>query len=88
MPTISDPVPGFTDTVLGGLAVTFAIAVGFTRVYQSERDFSYDAVSSDVVVNSTLVIAKILAMTQQTPRLFNQVSHTGRAAGGEKQKIE
>jgi hypothetical protein len=87
MPTISDPVRGFTDTVLGGLAVTFAIAVGFARVYQTEKDFSYDAISSDFVVNSTLVIAKELATTKETPRTFNQVSHTGRTAGGEKRKI-
>jgi hypothetical protein len=86
MPTISDPVPGFTDTVLGGLAVSFAINIGFARVIPFGKDCAYDGISSDVVVNSTLVVAKELAMTRHTPRVFNQVSKSSRLGGGKKNR--
>jgi uncharacterized membrane protein len=82
MPTLSDPVPGFTDTVLGTLVVTFGLFLGFTRVIQFKKDFAYDGIPSDVVVNSTLVIAKEVATVADSIKVFNQVSNSGRLLAG------
>jgi hypothetical protein len=88
IPTLSDPVPGFTDTYLGSLVATFGIFFGFTRVIPSKKDFAYDAIPSDVVVNSTLVIAKEVAMVKNSIKVFNQVSHSERTfAGSTRQNV-
>lgn len=68
------------DPILGGVAVTFGVTIGFVRVFNSSRTFSYDLVPLDVVVNAILVIAS--QNRQESSKVYNLVSNSGNSFGG------
>jgi hypothetical protein len=59
------------------------VAIGFLRVLQFPKNFSYDAIPADAAVNAILVIAKQVAdRSDESQKIFNLVSNCGSAYGG------
>ena len=77
-PTIKDPVPGFSDSLLGGLGVVFGVSIGFVRVFPASSDLGVDVIPLDVVGNSILVIAK---QTAEEGKIYNIVTNCGKLGG-------
>lgn len=86
-PSLIDPVPGYLDTLLGALGMTFGVAVGFMRVMNTSKKLGYDAIPVDVVVNATIVIIKEVSEQQRHSKIYNLVSNCGTTGGGEKTGI-
>lgn len=49
---------GYVDQIIGPFGFAIGSAVGILRVAKVDPNIHFDAIPSDVVVNSTLVIAK------------------------------
>lgn len=73
-----DPVPGFSDSLLGGLGVVFGVSIGFIRVFPASSNVAIDVVPLDVVGNSILVIAK---QTAKEGKIYNLVTNCGKLGG-------
>lgn len=54
---MKDPVPGFSDTILGVLGIGVGAGLGIIRVAKAYNKSAMDMVPSDVVVNMLLVVA-------------------------------
>lgn len=52
---MKDPVPGFSDTILGVLGIGVGAGLGIIRVAKAYNKSAMDMVPSDVVVNMLLV---------------------------------
>jgi len=57
MAIIEEPLPGFFDTLLGGLGTVVGVSTGILRVSKADRAANIDIISADYVINSILAIA-------------------------------
>lgn len=58
---MTDPVPGYFDSLLGGLGAGFSVVLGFARTFKADNkpseNTALDIVAVDVLTNYMLVIA-------------------------------
>lgn len=57
MPTVADPVPGWTGNIYGPIGVMAAAGMGIMRVMFSDPDVKLDTVPADYVVNALICSA-------------------------------
>lgn len=83
MSTYADPVPGFSNTLLGTLGFCFAIMLGLFNVTQLSKDTAITNIPADITVNSILAItAKNVEWKEKAPKIFNVVGNNERVTLG------
>lgn len=74
MGTYCDPVPGYSDSLLGPLALGYGTMTGLFRVIFKPRDVCPNFVAADITVNSILVVAmKTARVRDENAKIFNIV---------------
>lgn len=71
--TLSDPVPGYIDTIIGFLGACLGAATGAFRViYMAHPNNCLNVIPADCVINSVLAVARVNSDAKQ--KIFNCVS--------------
>jgi hypothetical protein len=74
--TQKDPVPGFIDKIIGPAGLGVGMLAGLIRVIKTSTKVYTDLVPADVVVNSTLAIARQVSMKSESDHLCDPIFHS------------